>query len=101
MDLDAAPTFAALLRRHRLATGLTQEQLAERANLSVRAVSDLERGLRTAPRRDTVDLLSAALELVPADGAALRAAVSRHRGPAEQPAISSLPPELTPLIGRE
>ena len=101
MDLDAAPTFAALLRRHRLATGLTQERLAERANLSVRAVSDLERGLRTAPRRDTVDLLSAALELAPDDRAALRASVPRHRGPAMQPTISSLPPELTPLIGRE
>lgn len=101
MDTGASLSFAALLRRHRLAAGLTQEQLAERANLSVRAVSDLERGLRTAPRRDTVDLLAEALGLAPADHAALRAAVSRHRGPATQPPISSLPPELTPLIGRE
>jgi predicted ATPase/DNA-binding XRE family transcriptional regulator len=101
MDLDAAPSFATLLRRHRLAAGLTQEQLAERANLSVRAVSDLERGLRTAPRRDTVDLLAGALELAPVERTTLHAAVSRHRGPVAHPAISSLPPELTPLIGRE
>jgi predicted ATPase/DNA-binding XRE family transcriptional regulator len=101
MPPDAAPSFATLLRRHRLAAGLTQEQLAERANLSVRAVSDLERGLRTVPRRDTVDLLAAALELASAERTALHAIVSRHRGPTTQPAISSLPPELTPLIGRE
>jgi transcriptional regulator with XRE-family HTH domain len=56
-------TFGELLKRHRLAAGLTQEALAERAALSARAVSDLERGVNRAPRRDTVDLLTAALAL--------------------------------------
>jgi transcriptional regulator with XRE-family HTH domain len=37
-------TFGALLKRSRMAAGLTQEALAERANLSTRAVSDLESG---------------------------------------------------------
>src|SRR5690348_8818505 len=32
--------FGDLLRRHRLAAGLTQEELAERAGLSARAISD-------------------------------------------------------------
>jgi transcriptional regulator with XRE-family HTH domain len=36
--------FGALLKRHRLAAGITQEGLAERAGISARAVSDLERG---------------------------------------------------------
>jgi cytoskeletal protein RodZ len=39
-------TFAELLRRHREAACLTQEQLAEWTNLNARAVSDLERGVR-------------------------------------------------------
>src|SRR5437899_855022 len=43
--------------------GLTQEALAERAGLSVRTVSDLERGVNRTPRKDTLPLLAAALEL--------------------------------------
>ena len=38
-----AVSFGALLKRQRLAAGLTQEALAERAGLSAKAVSDLER----------------------------------------------------------
>jgi transcriptional regulator with XRE-family HTH domain len=33
MESRAAHTFGDLLRRHRVAAGLTQEELAERANL--------------------------------------------------------------------
>lgn len=54
--------FGAMLRTLRLDQGLTQEELAEGAGLSVRAVGDLERG-RTVPHRDTVGRLSAALQL--------------------------------------
>jgi transcriptional regulator with XRE-family HTH domain len=36
-------SFGNLLRRYRSAAGLTQEELAERAGLSARAVSDIER----------------------------------------------------------
>ena len=43
-----------LLRRYRLAAGLTQEELAERAGLSVHSVSDLERGLQRKPYRETI-----------------------------------------------
>ena len=43
-------SFAGLLRRLRSEAKLTQEELAEKAGLSLRAVSDLERGIhRTAP----------------------------------------------------
>ena len=55
---DSAP-FGRLLREHRLTAGLTQEALAERAGLSTRAVSELERGGRRGPRRETVALLAA------------------------------------------
>jgi tetratricopeptide (TPR) repeat protein/transcriptional regulator with XRE-family HTH domain len=66
---QALPPFKALLRRHRLAANLTQEALAERAALSVRTVSDLERGLKLAPRAETVHLLSQALVLPPEEHA--------------------------------
>src|SRR5688500_18614169 len=55
--------FAELLRRARRATGLSQEELAERAGLSARAISALERGVNRAPRPDTLDMLADALAL--------------------------------------
>ena len=50
----AATAFGALLRRYRLAAGLTQEGLAERAGVSARGLQDLERGIHAAPRADTL-----------------------------------------------
>jgi transcriptional regulator with XRE-family HTH domain len=44
-------TFGMLLRRYRTAAGLTQEQLAGKAGLSVNAISVLERGVSPAHRR--------------------------------------------------
>ncbi|CAN5652715.1 hypothetical protein BH24CHL1_BH24CHL1_17930 [soil metagenome] len=54
MGTDSAPTFGDLLRRARREAGFTQEALAERAGISVRAIADLERGVNRAPRRDTL-----------------------------------------------
>ncbi len=59
-------SFGALLRQHRLASGLTQEALAERAGISGKAVSDLERDPGRTPRLDTIGLLADALSLDPA-----------------------------------
>ncbi len=58
-------TFAELVQHYRRRTGLTQEQLAERARLSARALSDLERGVKTHPRASTVRRLADGLELTP------------------------------------
>jgi tetratricopeptide (TPR) repeat protein len=55
--------FGALLRRYRAAAGLTQEALAERAGISWRAISNLERGLSRAPQRGTAARLAEALSL--------------------------------------
>lgn len=55
--------FGEILRGHRAAANLTQEELAERSGLSVHAISMLERGVRLAPRASTVELLANALEL--------------------------------------
>ncbi len=66
--------LSALLKRYRLAAGLSQEALAAQANLSTRAVSDLERGLHRTPHPDTLELLANALSLSVPQRAALRAA---------------------------
>jgi transcriptional regulator with XRE-family HTH domain len=55
--------LAELLRQYRVAAGLTQEELAEQPKVSVRAVGDLERGVRRAPHKDTLALLTRALAL--------------------------------------
>ena len=70
--------FASLLRRHRLLAGLSQEALAERARLSVRGISDLERGVRRAPHPGTIMQLAEALDL---DAAAREAMLLAARGP--------------------
>lgn len=58
-----SPGFGEVLRRYRLASGLSQEELGERSGLSVRAVSNIERGRTRRPYRKTVASLAAALEL--------------------------------------
>jgi transcriptional regulator with XRE-family HTH domain len=60
---ENAPSFATLLKHYRRAAGLTQAQLAERAGLSTKAISSLERGVNRFPRRDTLQLLFDALQL--------------------------------------
>src|SRR5215471_11492537 len=96
-------TFGALLKRYRMAAGLTQEALAERASLSTRAVSDLERGLSRAPRYDTLDLLTKAMHLEAepraARFAAARPAVAGENAQAAPLQVLPFPP--TALLGRE
>jgi WD40 repeat protein/class 3 adenylate cyclase len=74
--------FGTLLRRYRKATGLTQEELAEQAGLSARSISDLERGLKYRPHRDTVQLLADALQLSGQERSEFEAA-GRRLGPSE------------------
>jgi predicted ATPase/DNA-binding XRE family transcriptional regulator len=102
---EHGPPFGVRLRRLREGTGLTQEELASRAGLSVRAISSLERGERRRPYPHTVRSLAEALELPEDERASLLAAVS-GRGDATQvptttPPESDLPIPSTPLLGRE
>jgi pimeloyl-ACP methyl ester carboxylesterase/transcriptional regulator with XRE-family HTH domain len=78
-------SFGALLKRYRLSAGLTHERLAERASVSARAISDLERGVSRVPRRETVTLLADALHLGVEQRAALEAAVLQPLSPAAPP----------------
>ena len=63
MQQQEALHFGTLLKRLRISAGLSQEQLAERARISVQAVGAYERGARRAPHRDTLALLVKALNL--------------------------------------
>jgi predicted ATPase/transcriptional regulator with XRE-family HTH domain len=101
MMTGAPSDFGNVLRRVRIAAGLTQEALAERAGLSVRGISDLERGVNRTPRKDTVALLLETLQPTGDDRAAFDAAAG-GRGPRSarvRPQVS-LPAPLTSLIGR-
>jgi tetratricopeptide (TPR) repeat protein len=64
------------LRQQRLAAGLTQEDLAERSGVSVRAIADLERGRTRKPYPSSVRSLVRALGLPEATGTDL---VARYR----------------------
>jgi len=78
-DDDPSRTFGGAIRRYREDAALTQEALAERSRLSKRAISDLERGERQAPHRDTVALLADALGLDQDARRALEALIVRTR----------------------
>ncbi len=70
--------FGSVLKRYRVAAGMSQEALAESAGISSRAISDLERGINQTPRRDTVELLVAALQLSADEQAVLNASIHRR-----------------------
>src|SRR5215469_1010764 len=98
-------TFGEMLRQHRLAAGLTQEALAERAGLSEHGIQKLERGV-THPYRDTLQRLLYALKLSVEDQAQLRAAAGATPRAARvlagaEPAHHNLPLPVTSFIGRE
>jgi transcriptional regulator with XRE-family HTH domain len=89
-------THLAWLRR---AAGLTQEQLADRAELSVRAISSLECGARL-PRRLTLDRLSAALDLTLAQRGELTAAAAKERRRGTPHAVLPFAGLAVPFVGR-
>ena len=100
-----SPAFAELLRRFRVAARWTQEELAERAAVSVRAITKYESGTTLRPQRETVRLLADALDLTPAERALFEAAARPQRPllahlapPSTIPTHLPAPP--TPLLGR-
>jgi tetratricopeptide (TPR) repeat protein/transcriptional regulator with XRE-family HTH domain len=71
------------LRQQRVAAGLTQEDLAERSRVSVRAIADLERGRTKRPYPSSVRALVRALGLPEETGDEL---VARYRAGGGAPA---------------
>src|SRR5690349_11984434 len=98
-DADQVP-FGEHLRRFRVAAGLSQEALAERAGLSVQAVGALETGKRRRPYPNTVAVLADALSLSGRDRETLTTARAAS-APSEEVALPRLPAPPVPLIGRE
>src|SRR5689334_8362339 len=74
-------SFGQLVRRYRRDAELTQEALAERAGISVRAVQGIEAGSKHQPRQDTLQLLMEALAVPEEEQAAFLAAA--HDGAAQ------------------
>jgi transcriptional regulator with XRE-family HTH domain len=118
-----APTgqvgFGVLLRRLRERALVSQEELAARAGLSVRAIGNLEQGRVAQPRGESVRLLADALGLVGPERQRFEEAarqrfedagrplpeglpgVSRRSWPASQrPAPCQLPPAVADFTGR-
>jgi predicted ATPase/DNA-binding XRE family transcriptional regulator len=97
--MPALPAFSEILRVQRRAAGYSQEELADRAGLSVGAIGSLEQGLRRAPHRDTVRSLADALGVSESGRRQLEEAAARARG--RQPrGDSGLPLSLTSFIER-
>jgi predicted ATPase/DNA-binding XRE family transcriptional regulator len=98
--MSSEAPFSELLRQQRRAAGYSQEDLAERARLSVAAIGSLEQGLRRAPHRDTVKALADALGMPQSERRQFEEAAARARGRKPRD-ISSLPASLTSFIARD
>jgi tetratricopeptide (TPR) repeat protein/transcriptional regulator with XRE-family HTH domain len=59
----ASAAFGRVLRSRRVVAELTQEELAQKAGVSVRAISDMETGRTCQPRMSSVRLLAGAMGL--------------------------------------
>jgi tetratricopeptide (TPR) repeat protein/transcriptional regulator with XRE-family HTH domain len=108
---DAGTEFGRLLAGFRLGRGLSQDELARRSGMSVRAIRDLERGQVEHPRRTTVALLSDALRLSDTEREAFANATAGLAGRAgEHPGAPrgadgavprQLPPDIADFTGRQ
>ena len=113
-DARPGPAFGVLLRRYRSIAGLTQEELAQRSGLSIRALSDMERGRTARPFLRSARLLADALELSGparselmgalqdgADGPGLPAPASSRGGAQPRPEVPrQLPAPVRHFVGR-
>ncbi len=109
MDSTDIRDFGHYLRHYRIAAGLTQEALAERAGVGLRSLQHLERG-ETRPQRDTAHRLALALALSADQRNAFEVLVQpvpRRRAPdgdnagATSSVPHNLPAYLTSFVGRE
>ena len=111
MDTEIGTPRVSLLRDLRLRAGLSQEELAERAGISARSISDIERGDQVRPFPATVRRLAEGLDLDPQEQAQFTECLLDRSLPAPQrrsrPSLEltqqavGLPHPLTTLIGRK
>ena len=109
--VNGSGEFGQLLAGFRFGRGLSQDELAGRSGMSVRAIRSLEHGQVGRPRWASVSLLADALGLSDAERTAFREAAAGSRGraggvgeegPSRVPvALSQLPPDIEDFTGRE
>jgi tetratricopeptide (TPR) repeat protein/transcriptional regulator with XRE-family HTH domain len=103
---DDGAAFSAQLRACRQSARLSQQELAERSGLSVRAISNLERGRTRWPYRDSLYRLADALGLHGAARAAFigaaagRRAVAAARSQSREFVPRYLPAAVPAFVGR-
>lgn len=109
-EREGSSDFGSLLRRFRLARGLSQQVLADRARLSLYGISALERGYRRTPQRGTLKQLAEALALNAEQRAAFESAANHPAVPRRRGSVAggwssnapvNLPLALTRFIGRQ
>ena len=95
-------SFGELLKRHRITAGLSQEELADRARISVKTVSALEQSARQRPYRETITALAEALGLSAATREEFERAALRRTQPVEHKndLLLNMPRVATPLVDR-
>ncbi|MEU0882700.1 helix-turn-helix domain-containing protein [Lentzea sp. NPDC005914] len=93
-------TFGARLVHHRKSAGLSQEELSERSGVSVRAISDMERGRAKSPQRRTTEALLDALDLDEPARDELRRLARTGKVALPGP-VWSLPMYVADLVGRD
>jgi transcriptional regulator with XRE-family HTH domain len=98
MAIPREARFADMLRAYRKARNLTQEELAEKASLSRRGISQRESDPTRRPYRHTVARLADALRLTDAERRAFETA-ARSRGSAQSGVAIPFPssPVATPM----
>src|SRR5437879_6031099 len=102
MSVEPDRSFGELLLRARVQAGLTQDQLADRAGLSVRTIRNLERGTGVRPREASARLLADALGLTGDERALLLSLGRSARLPGDEAQTGSvrLPPRQLPAAVR-
>lgn len=100
MSLPTIPTFGDLVRHYRQTAGMSQEDLAAGANITVEALNTLESGTALPPRRETVLRLAELLGLSGAERSIFVAAgqlplpsLNRFLGALQRPAPPPASPE--------
>ena len=88
MNAQGMGIFADLLIEARHSAGYTQEDLANKAKVSIRTIGNLERGVVRSPRPSTVRFLAEALSLDAAATSLLHSAAHPRPGEAPPPGRS-------------
>jgi len=97
---EAPSRFAGVLREWRKRARLTQQELADAAGVSLRTVSDLERGVAATPQRETVRLLGDALDLAGEERASFETAARGRPLKTVPAAVRALPRDVASFTGR-